>query len=181
MPYFWATATSLSTSGGPSGGEDGSSTGSPASSKNVSSPARRRDDHGHPARRGPHVAEAVHEAPGTVDDRPGARREGTLAHHELQLPLHHVEGLVFAGVKVRRRSALGGHLLSEGECSLGIFADHLEGYQVAHHQRISPSPGATWIGPCPLASTVSPPYLASRCYLCHDLRSHSRRAGASRE
>ena len=39
MPYFRATATSLSISGGPSGGEDGSVTGSPTSSKNFSSPA----------------------------------------------------------------------------------------------------------------------------------------------
>ena len=39
MPYFRATATSLSISGGPSSGEDGSVTGSPTSSKNFSGPA----------------------------------------------------------------------------------------------------------------------------------------------
>ncbi len=104
-PYLWPISTILPTSGSPSGAEDPSVAGSPASRKNLSKRANRRDDRQNPAGRGPHVPERVQGALGGVHARPHARGDGALAEQELDLPLQHAERLVLVGVQVRGGAA----------------------------------------------------------------------------
>src|SRR5215210_305006 len=96
--------------------------------------APRREDPQKPAGRGSYVLERVQGATGHVDSRARAPRDGVLAHQELELPLHHVEGFVLAVLDVGRRPTAGRDgALKERESPSGVLASQLQRDQVAYH------------------------------------------------